>query len=85
VFLEAWANRVVVCSFDTNPDHVLTDQNIGFKVNSVEECALKLIDLRNNRELWETIAANAFNYVKDQHSLKTEVLSLNATMQSCVH
>lgn len=79
-FIEAWANKVVILSFGTNPDNVLHNHKIGYKVMSPKECADKIIYFINNRDVLETMCNKAFNYVKVNHSLTSEVCQINKIM-----
>jgi len=80
-FIEAWINKVVICSFDTNPDGVLTEHNIGFKVNSAEECANRILELKNDLQVLRSMAQNAYRYALSNHDISNEVKFLNMVIQ----
>jgi len=72
-YLEAWMNNCIVLSFSANPDNVLDKYDIGFKVNNVDSCVKKILELEKNRLRLKEIGQNAYEYVKRNHSLKKEV------------
>lgn len=81
VFIEALINKVVIFSFDTNPDEVLTKHRIGFKVNSPEECANRIIELKQNLMVLKNMSQNAYRYALSNHDISNEVKFLSTVIQ----
>jgi len=67
VFLEAWAHAVpVVCSFD--PGGLVADNQLGIVAGDDEAFAPALRRLIEDEDTHAALAANAFDYVKREHS-----------------
>lgn len=68
-FLEAWARSVPVIS-TVNPDNVVTDNNLGRVVNSVEEMALSVSQLLGNPAAWSECSRAARQYFERNHTVE---------------
>ena len=75
-FIEAWVNGLVIMSFDTNPDEVLERFQIGFKVQTPEECAEIITNMINDPVLFNEMSARAYSYAKANHDIENEVSAL---------
>lgn len=67
-FVQAWMRKVVVISFNSNPDEILTKEDIGFVNNNLEEVVEIILSLSNNRDLLAKKAEKAFHYAHEYHS-----------------
>jgi glycosyltransferase involved in cell wall biosynthesis len=69
VFVQAWLREVVVVSMNSNPDEVLTKENIGFISNTVEGVADVLRQLADDRRTLKDMAARSRDYSLKHHTL----------------
>lgn len=72
-FIEAWANGVIILSFDTNPDDVLTSKNIGYRVISSDDCVEKILSFQKNRKKLIDFSFRTYEYAKENHNIHQEV------------
>jgi glycosyltransferase involved in cell wall biosynthesis len=80
-FLEAWSRRVAVLSFGSNPDNVFGRFNVGYKVDSVEDCVQRVKFLASHRDVLQQMGADAHAYVRDHHDIDDEIGRLIAALE----
>ena len=69
-FVQAWMRKTIVLSMNSNPDEIITTQNIGYvcpTINHIIDC---LHSLSVNKNLREEMSQKAYNYAVKNHSLK---------------
>ena len=67
-FVQAWMRKVVVVSLNSNPDEILTKQEIGFVSDNIDEIE-KVIDGLNNNLIWrKELGEKAYKYAIENHS-----------------
>ncbi|WP_339755323.1 glycosyltransferase [uncultured Winogradskyella sp.] len=69
VFLQAWSRKNIVFSMNSNPDEILTKENIGCLIPTIEEIKNKLNYFWQNREELEGMSERAYKYVAANHNL----------------
>ena len=72
-FVEAWMRKVVVISMNSNPDHILTEQNIGFVAPNVNDIADIINYLKNNPEKCDDMGERALKYATEFHSYEKNI------------
>lgn len=83
-FVQAWLRKVVVISMNSNPDNILTTQNIGYLLPETNQIEQTLIEFSNYRQILKKMGDDAFNYAREHHNLDnnlqkvTELLNLNS-------
>lgn len=75
-FIEAWSRGVVVISFGSDPDGVLSAYNIGYAVSNVQQCIDAVKSLNQNRNLLKTLSDNTYKYVSEHHDIEKEASDL---------
>lgn len=73
VFLEAWLHKVIAISYYSNPDDVFEKHNVGFLVESVDDCVEKIKYLSSNRKIMSDMGSEAYEYVSKNHNINKEV------------
>lgn len=68
-FVQAWMRKVVVISMNSNPDQILTEQQIGFLCPSIESVVEKITELKANKSRIEAMGEKAFLYSNENHSV----------------
>lgn len=80
-FVQAWMRKVVVMSLNSDPDHLLTTENLGFLLNSPDEMEQKLNELIHNKELLSEMGQKAFDYANEYHSYTRNMEVLTKIMK----
>lgn len=75
-FIQAWMREVLVISLNSNPDNILTNQKVGFLINSVDQIIEKLKFLMQNKDQISLLGKNAREYSLRNHSLKSSLLTI---------
>jgi glycosyltransferase involved in cell wall biosynthesis len=68
-FLEAWARGVPVVS-TVNPDNIVSDNNLGRVVNTIEEMAQAVSQLLGNSAAWSECSRAARLYFERNHTVE---------------
>jgi glycosyltransferase involved in cell wall biosynthesis len=68
-FIQAWMRRVPVISLTVDPDNILRDKKLGLCAGEFKGLVRGLKDLLENKELRESMGANARKYAIANHSL----------------
>jgi len=80
-FIQAWQNRVPLISYKVNPDKIIDKHRLGFCANGDEGQMEKLLKkvLKNN-QLRRQLAVNSYNYVRQYHDLKKNIVNIIANI-----
>ena len=80
-FIQAWQNLVPVISYKVNPDKIIDKHRLGFCANGDEGQMEKLLKkvLKNN-QLRRQLAVNSYNYVRQYHDLKKNIVNIIANI-----
>ena len=69
-FIQSWLRGVPILSFGFDPDGVVSKNNLGFSVNSVDEAKKTIEDLFSDQEKFEKLSINVSKYAQENHSIK---------------
>lgn len=69
-FIQSWLRGVPVLSFGFNPDQVITDNNLGYIVKSVEQAVSTCPQILDNEEDYVKLSQNVFDYANTNHTIK---------------
>ncbi|MCY1635007.1 glycosyltransferase family 4 protein [Marinifilum sp. D737] len=69
-FVQAWMRKVVVLSMNSNPDEIISNQQIGFICPTIEELSSKIELLVENKILREDMSNKAYQYAIENHSIE---------------
>ncbi len=72
-FIQAWLHQTPVISVGTNPDSVLTEQNVGEYHQSIEGAESTLRDYIHNKSTRKNVGQAARNYAEKEHSISAIV------------
>ena len=75
-FVQAWMRKVVVISFNSNPDYLLTDKELGFVCNDLKKVKEIIVNLSNNQELLFERGERAYQYAIEHHSYEKNIEKL---------
>jgi glycosyltransferase involved in cell wall biosynthesis len=70
-FVQAWLREVVVLSLNSNPDEILTNQNIGYVTGDIETTVNILERFLDNREVMNDKAFRSREYALKNHTLRS--------------
>lgn len=69
-FVQAWLRKVPVISMNSNPDEILTTQNIGKICGTEEQLILTIEELISNPTTIQMMGEKAHEYAISNHSIK---------------
>ncbi|MFT6127349.1 MAG: glycosyltransferase involved in cell wall biosynthesis [Patiriisocius sp.] len=70
-YIQAWLRGVPTLVFGSNPNKVITKNNLGYDVSSVDEAKQIVNELFSNYELYNQLSNNSYHYGVQNHSIKT--------------
>lgn len=75
-FVQAWMREVVVLSLNSDPDNILTEQEIGFRCESIENMVSIISMLCSDKVQLEYMGKKSRSYAKNNHSIDRVYQSL---------
>ena len=67
-FVQAWMRKVLVISMNSNPDEILTSNNIGYIEPDLKKIVELLKSLIKEKELIQAMGNSAYTYAIEHHS-----------------
>jgi glycosyltransferase involved in cell wall biosynthesis len=80
-FVQAWMRKVIVLSMNSNPNEIITREQIGFICPNIDELIEKVELLLNNNLLRDNMAQKAYTYCKVNHSLESNIEKVFSLMR----
>lgn len=75
-FIQAWMRKVIVLTMNSNPDEIITNENIGFVCPTLDLLREKTELLSKNNELRESLSNKAMKYARENHSVENNILKI---------
>ncbi len=72
-YVQAWMRGCVVMASESNPDNIITDNNIGYVDASIQELANKIKYLVGNKNELVRMCRVAHDYAVENHSLESNI------------
>jgi len=69
-FIQSWLRGVPVLSFGFNPDEVITENKLGFVVQSIQEAKDTCMQVLENENIYQGLSNKVLNYAKQNHTVK---------------
>lgn len=80
-FVQAWMRKVIVLSMNSNPDEIITNEEIGFICPSIDDLEEKINLLLYDEKLRCSMSEKAYHYAVENHSLQKNI----GTIISLIH